>query len=107
MFTSQLVMDVLDELEEKSATHSTHDASEVVILTDFARKHGASKASRIWTDLHKDSARGTTTCVIDEGFAFIDFYRLIIRNKKKDVFLFEVLTILMQIGPNQSQNDNI
>ena len=35
MFTSQLVMDVLDELEEKSATHSTHDASEVVILTDF------------------------------------------------------------------------
>ena len=42
MFTSQLVMDVLDELEEKSATHSTHDASEVVILTDFARKHGAS-----------------------------------------------------------------
>ena len=55
MFTSQLVMDVLDELEEKSATHSTHDASEVVILTDFARKHGASKASRIWADLHKDS----------------------------------------------------
>ena len=43
MFTSQLVMDVLDELEEKSATHSTHDASYVVILT------------LIWADLHKDS----------------------------------------------------
>ena len=55
MFQPQDVLDVLEELEDKVATSlAKHDATEVVILTDFANKHGASKAERLWTSMHKD-----------------------------------------------------
>ena len=56
MYQPQDVLDVLEELEDKVATsHAKHDATEVVILTDFANKHGASKAERLWTSMHKDN----------------------------------------------------
>lgn len=54
MFAPEHVLEVLQELEEKVGTHATHSAADVVVLTDFAIKHGASKAERIWADLHKD-----------------------------------------------------
>ena len=54
MFAPEHVLEVLQELEEKVGTHATHSAADVVVLTDFAIKHGASKAERTWADLHKD-----------------------------------------------------
>ena len=55
MFAPEHVLEVLQQLDEREArTHAVHSAGEIVLLTDFAIKHGASKAERIWAELHKD-----------------------------------------------------
>ena len=95
MFAPEHVLEVLQQLDEREArTHAVHSAGEIVLLTDFAIKHGASKAERIskFTFLClKIHFLCLTTFLCEDSFVlFVGFWSWLIRPLRREKFLFGI-----------------